>query len=171
MFSISQRSPRDDHRRAGRAGAGRPATMRSRAVTTRVRASRVVTSRADATPTKPTILVPRPRSSRVTRMVRLRTGSTETEETIEAENGKFVPESITEQAFSKVTDTLREEDNNAVLGNRGRLSTRSTRLECHRLQAGSQSSRKPLGCPHGRLRRRCPTISVRISSSSLVPPS
>ena len=43
------------------------------------------------------------------------TGSTE--ETIEAENGKFVPESITEQAFSKVTDTLREEDNSGYRGN------------------------------------------------------
>ncbi len=37
-------------------------------------------------------------------------GSGSTEETIEAENGKYVPESITEQAFSKVTDTLREEE-------------------------------------------------------------
>ena len=43
------------------------------------------------------------------------TGSTE--ETIEAENGKFVPQSITERAFSKVTDTLREEDNSGYRGN------------------------------------------------------
>ena len=45
------------------------------------------------------------------------TDSGSTEETIEAENGKFVPESITEQAFSKVTDTLREEDNSGYRGN------------------------------------------------------
>lgn len=43
--------------------------------------------------------------------------STETEETIEAENGKFVPESMTEQAFSKVTDTLREEESNGWYSN------------------------------------------------------
>ena len=45
------------------------------------------------------------------------TDSGSTEETIKAENGKFVPESITEQAFSKVTDTLREEDNSGWRGN------------------------------------------------------
>ena len=44
-------------------------------------------------------------------------GSGSSEEQIETKNGKYVPESITEQAFSKVSDSLREEEKTGYRGN------------------------------------------------------